>query len=186
MVSTLAFTVCFAIWMMFGVIGIPSKQTLGLNSTQFEVLIATPVLSGSLIRVPLGMWTDKFGGRIVLFVLMLACVIPIWLISYATEFWQYLVLGLFAGIAGGSFSVGTPYVARWLDRRRQGFAMGVFGAGNSGAAVNKFVAPVLEGTHGLATARTAGFTVLVLAHLVNAFNARSETTSAFAHLFANP
>ena len=70
MVSTLAFTVCFAIWMMFG-IGIPIKQTLGLNSTQFGVLIATPVLSGSLIRVPLGMWTDKFGGRIVLFVLML-------------------------------------------------------------------------------------------------------------------
>ena len=76
MVSTLAFTVCFAIWMMFG-IGIPIKQTLGLNSTQFGVLIATPVLSGSLIRVPLGMWTDKFGGRIVLFVLMLAARTPL-------------------------------------------------------------------------------------------------------------
>ncbi len=142
-VSTLAFTVCFMVWMMFGVIGIPIKKTLGLNATEFGLLTATPVLTGSLIRVPLGMWTDKFGGRIVMFVLMLACVIPIWLISYATEFWQYLVLGLFIGIAGGSFSVGTPYVARWFDRGRQGFAMGVYGAGNSGAAVNKFVAPVL-------------------------------------------
>jgi NNP family nitrate/nitrite transporter-like MFS transporter len=142
-VSTLAFTVCFMVWMMFGVIGIPIRKTLGLSATEFGILTATPVLTGSLIRVPLGMWTDKFGGRIVMFILMLACVIPVWLISYATEYWQFLVLGLFVGLAGGSFSVGTPYVARWFDRRHQGFAMGVYGAGNSGAAVNKFVAPAL-------------------------------------------
>jgi NNP family nitrate/nitrite transporter-like MFS transporter len=141
--STLAFTVCFAVWMMFAVIGIPIKKTLGLNATEFGILTATPVLTGSLIRVPLGMWTDKYGGRIVLFVLMLSTVIPIWLISYATAYWQYLVLGLFVGLAGGSFSVGTPYVARWFKKEQQGFAMGVFGAGNSGAAVNKFVAPAL-------------------------------------------
>jgi NNP family nitrate/nitrite transporter-like MFS transporter len=141
--STAAFTVCFMVWMMFGVIGIPIKQSLGLNATQFGLLTATPVLTGSLIRVPLGMWTDKFGGRIVLFILMLACVVPIWLIAYATEFWHFLVLGLFVGLAGGSFSVGTPYVARWFDRKHQGLAMGVYGAGNSGAAVNKFVAPAL-------------------------------------------
>ena len=141
--STLAFTVCFAVWMMFGVIGIPIKKTLGLNNTEFGILAAIPVLTGSLIRVPLGMWTDKYGGRIVFFLLMLATVVPIWLISYATEYWHYLVLGLFVGLAGGSFSVGTPYVARWFDKRQQGFAMGVFGAGNSGAALNKFVAPVL-------------------------------------------
>jgi NNP family nitrate/nitrite transporter-like MFS transporter len=142
-VSTLAFTVCFMVWMMFGVIGIPIKKTLNLNATEFGVLTAMPVLTGSLIRVPLGMWTDRFGGRIVLFWLMMVCVIPIWLISYATAYWQYLVLGLFVGLAGGSFSVGTPYVARWFDRKHQGFAMGVYGAGNSGAAVNKFVAPAI-------------------------------------------
>ena len=142
-VSTLAFTVCFAIWMMFGVIGIPIKQTLGLNATEFGLLAATPVLTGSLIRVPLGLWTDRYGGRIVFFILMLSCVVPIWLIGYATQYWHFLVLGLFVGVAGGSFSVGTPYVARWYPRNRQGFAMGVFGAGNSGAALNKFVAPVI-------------------------------------------
>jgi len=141
--STLAFTVCFAVWMMFGVIGIPIKNELGLNATQFGILTATPVLTGSLVRVPLGMWTDKFGGRIVLFLLMLVCVPAIWLIQYATLFWHYLVLGLFVGLAGGSFSVGTPYVARWFPRKRQGFAMGVYGAGNSGAALNKFVAPAI-------------------------------------------
>ncbi len=141
--STLAFTVCFAVWMMFGVIGIPIKKTLGLNNTEFGILTAIPVLTGSLIRVPLGMWTDKYGGRIVFFLLMIATVVPIWLISYATEYWHYLVLGLFVGLAGGSFSVGTPYVARWFGKSQQGLAMGVFGAGNSGAAVNKFVAPTL-------------------------------------------
>ncbi len=142
-VSTLAFTVCFMVWMMFGVIGIPIKKQLGLNSTQFGLLTAMPVLTGSLIRVPLGIWTDRYGGRIVFFALMLACVVPIWMMSYATDYWQFLVIGLFVGLAGGSFSVGTPYVARWFPKNRQGFAMGVFGAGNSGAAVNKFIAPAL-------------------------------------------
>jgi NNP family nitrate/nitrite transporter-like MFS transporter len=141
--STIAFTVCFAVWMMFAVIGIPIKKMLDLNETQFGLLAATPVLTGSLIRLPLGMWTDKFGGRIVFFILMLSTVVPIWLIGEATELWHFLVLGLFVGLAGGSFSVGIAYCARWFERTNQGFAMGIFGAGNSGAALTKFVAPVL-------------------------------------------
>ena len=142
-VSTLAFTVCFMVWMMFAVIGIPIKKQLGLSATEFGLLTSMPVLSGSLVRVPLGIWTDRFGGRIVMVILMLLTVPAIWLIGSATEFWQFLSIGLVLGLAGGSFSVGTPYVARWFPRERQGFAMGVFGAGNSGAAVNKFVAPGL-------------------------------------------
>ncbi|MDP2071405.1 nitrate/nitrite transporter [Methylotenera sp.] len=141
--STLAFTVCFMIWMMFAVIGIPIKETLGLNETQFGILIATPVLTGSLIRLPLGMWTDKFGGRIVFFILMLSTVIPIYLISRCTEYWQFLVTGLFVGVAGGSFTVGISYCARWFPKNRQGLAMGIFGAGNTGAAVTKLVAPLI-------------------------------------------
>ena len=143
MVSTLAFTVCFMVWMMFGVIGIPIRKSLGLNATEFGLLTATPVLTGSLIRVPLGIWTDKYGGRIVMALLMALTVPAIWLMSYATAYWHFLVIGLFVGLAGGSFSVGTPYVARWFPKNRQGFAMGVYGAGNSGAAVNKFIAPAL-------------------------------------------
>ncbi|CAN5907932.1 nitrate/nitrite transporter [soil metagenome] len=141
--STFAFTICFAVWMMFAVLGIPIKNNLGLNETQFGLLAATPVLTGSLIRVPLGIWTDRYGGRIVFFLLMLACVVPIYMISYATDYWHFLVLGLFVGLAGGSFSVGTPYVARWFKQERRGLAMGVFGAGNSGSALTKFVAPVI-------------------------------------------
>ena len=141
--STLAFTVCFAVWMMFAVLGIPLKKQLDLSETQFGLLAAMPVLTGSLVRVPLGIWTDRYGGRIVLFLLMLSTVIPIWMMSYATEYWHFLTLALFVGLAGGSFSVGTPYVARWFPKSRQGFAMGVFGAGNSGSALTKFVAPAL-------------------------------------------
>jgi NNP family nitrate/nitrite transporter-like MFS transporter len=142
-VSTLAFTVCFMVWMMFGVIGIPIKKLLNLNATQFGLLTATPVLTGSLIRVPLGIWTDRYGGRIVMTLLMAATVPAIWLMAYATDYWHFLVIGLFVGLAGGSFSVGTPYVARWFPSNRQGMAMGIYGAGNSGSAVNKFIAPVL-------------------------------------------
>ncbi len=141
--STSAFTICFAVWMMFAVLGIPIKAHLGLNETQFGLLAATPVLSGSLVRVPLGIWTDRYGGRKVFFLLMLACVLPIYLISYATQYWHFLVLGLFIGVAGGSFSVGTPYVARWFEKERRGLAMGIFGAGNSGSALTKFVAPAI-------------------------------------------
>ena len=142
-VSTLAFTVCFMVWMMFGVIGIPIRKALDLNATEFGLLTAMPVLTGSLVRVPLGIWTDRFGGRIVMTLLMAATVPAIWLMSYATQYWHFIVLGMFVGLAGGSFSVGTPYVARWFPRGRQGFAMGIYGAGNSGAAVNKFVAPAI-------------------------------------------
>jgi MFS transporter, NNP family, nitrate/nitrite transporter len=141
--STLAFTVCFMVWMMFAILGVPIKELLQLNETQFGLLAATPVLTGSLIRLPLGLLTDKFGGRIVFFLLMLFCVLPIYLISYATEYWQFLVLGLFVGLAGGSFSVGIAYVAKWFDKTTQGTAMGVFGAGNAGAALTKFVAPAI-------------------------------------------
>ena len=141
--STLAFTICFAVWMMFAVIGIPIKKELGLSETEFGLLAATPVLTGSLIRLPIGVWTDQFGGRIVFFVLMLVTVVPIWFIGEATQYWQFLVLGLFVGLAGGSFSVGIAYCARWFEKQRQGFAMGIFGAGNSGAALTKFVAPAI-------------------------------------------
>ena len=141
--STFAFTICFAVWMVFAVLGIPIKTQLGLSETEFGLLAAMPVLSGSLIRVPLGIWTDRYGGRIVFFLLMVAAVVPVWLLAYATEYWQFLVLGLFVGLVGGSFSVGTPYVARWFPRNRQGLAMGVFGAGNSGSAITKFAAPAL-------------------------------------------
>jgi MFS transporter, NNP family, nitrate/nitrite transporter len=147
-ISTLAFTVCFAVWVMFSIIGIPIKTLLKLNETEFGLLAATPILSGSLIRLPLGMWTDRYGGRVVFLILMLCTILPIYMIGDATSYWQFLALGFCVGIAGGSFSVGISYVARWFTKPRQGFAMGIFGAGNAGAAVTKFVAPSIVASYG--------------------------------------
>jgi len=181
--STIAFTVCFAIWMMFAVIGIPIKKMLDLNETQFGLLAATPVLTGSLIRLPLGMWTDTYGGRIVYFILMLACVVPIWFIGEATEYWHFLVLGLFVGLAGGSFSVGIAYVARWFPRQQQGLAMGIFGAGNSGAAVTKFVAPALLLAYGWAMVpRVYAVAMLVTALLFWALSASDPAHRVGSHV----
>jgi nitrite extrusion protein len=146
--STLSFTVCFMIWMMLAVVGIKVQEEMGFNQTQYGILIALPVLSGSLIRVPLGILTDKFGGRVVLFALMAISVPTIFLMRYANQYWHFLVIGLVMGLAGGSFSVGTPYVARWFPKHQQGVAMGIFGAGNAGSAINKFLAAWLIVTFG--------------------------------------
>jgi NNP family nitrate/nitrite transporter-like MFS transporter len=147
-ISTWAFTVCFAVWMMFGVVGIPIREQLGLDSTEFGLLTATPVLTGAIFRLPLGIWTDRFGGRIIMLLLLVACAVPLWLAAYATALWQFLLLGLALGLVGASFSVGTPYVARFFPKESRGFAMGFFGAGTVGAALNMFVAPWLIAAYG--------------------------------------
>lgn len=146
--STIAFAVCFMIWMVFAVIGVPIQKQFDLSETQFGLLAAMPVLSGSLIRVPLGIWTDRFGGRIVFFILMLVCVPPAFLLNHAHNYEQFLLIGLWLGLVGGSFSVGTPYVAKWFRQQNQGLAMGIFGAGNAGAALNKFIAPAIIAAYG--------------------------------------
>ncbi len=146
--NTIAFTACFAVWVIFSIIGIPIKELLELSETQFGLLVATPILTGSIFRLPVGMLTDIVGGRIVYFVLMLTMIAPLWFIGSATEYWQFLILGLFVGIAGASFSVGIAYTAKWFDQKHQGFAMGIFGAGNAGAALTKFVAPSLVVAYG--------------------------------------
>jgi NNP family nitrate/nitrite transporter-like MFS transporter len=139
--STVAFTVCFAVWTIFSIIGIGIKQKLNLDETQFGLLVGTPILSGSLIRLALGVWTDRYGGRIVYLLVMLASAASTFLLSYATTYPMMLLAALGVGIAGGSFAVGIAYVSRWYPQERQGTALGVFGSGNVGAAITKFVAP---------------------------------------------
>lgn len=148
LVTTFAFAVCFAAWMMFGVTGIPIRKELGLNASEFGLLTATPVLTGALFRLPLGIWTDRFGGRIVMFILLVGCAVPLWLSSYAVALWQFLLAGLALGLVGASFAIGTPYVARFFPKEKKGFAMGFFGAGVTGAAINMFVAPSLVSNFG--------------------------------------
>ncbi|MCO1671745.1 NarK/NasA family nitrate transporter [Pseudomonas aeruginosa] len=141
--STLSFAVNFAVWTMFSIIGIRIKDELGLSESQFGLMVALPILTGSLVRLPLGLITDRFGGRIVFFIHMLLVAIPIYGLAFASQYWHYLVLGLFVGLAGGSFAVGIAYTSAWFEKERQGTAMGIFGAGNAGAAITNLVAPMI-------------------------------------------
>jgi NNP family nitrate/nitrite transporter-like MFS transporter len=140
-ISTVAFTICFAVWTIFAIIGIRIKQELGLSETQFGLLIGTPVLTGSLARILLGVWTERYGGRLVYTLTMLAAAVATFLLSYATTYMQMLIAGLGVGLAGGTFAVGIAYVSPFFPPQKQGTVLGIFGAGNVGAAVTKFAAP---------------------------------------------
>ncbi|RUW25520.1 NarK/NasA family nitrate transporter [Mesorhizobium sp. M4B.F.Ca.ET.215.01.1.1] len=141
--STIAFTVCFAVWTIFSIIGVRIKQELGLSETEFGLLIGTPILTGSLVRMLLGVWTDRYGGRLVYTAVMLSAAIATLLLSFAHTYEQMLIAALGVGLAGGSFAVGVAYVSRFFPAGRQGTALGIFGVGNVGAAVTKFLAPLV-------------------------------------------
>ena len=141
--STFAFTVCFAVWTIFSIIGIQIKQDLGLTDTQFGLLVATPILTGSISRMFLGIWTEQFGGRIVFPLQMLVTAGAVWLLTTVQTYEMFLLVALGLGLAGGSFIIGVSYVSRWFENKNQGTALGFFGVGNVGAAVTSFAAPFL-------------------------------------------
>jgi len=141
--NTFGFTVMFAVWVIFAIIGIAIRKEIALTDTEFAVLVALPVLTGSLLRLPMGMATDWFGGRPLFTALLAWTAIPLLLLCFATQYWQYLVLGLFIGLAGTSFAVGIAYTSAWFPQRLQGTALGIFGAGNTGASLTKLLAPPL-------------------------------------------
>ena len=149
--STIAFTVCFAVWTIFSIIGIQIKQQLGLSETEFGLLVGTPILTGSLIRIFLGVWADQYGGRRIYTLVMVSGAIATFLLSWAHTYGQTLMAALGVGIAGGSFAVGVAYVSKWFPTEKQGTALGIFGAGNVGAAVTKFFAPFVLVAYGWQT-----------------------------------
>lgn len=146
--STIAFTACFAVWTIFSIIGVAIKAELGLNEAQFGLLVATPILTGSVTRLFLGVWTEKYGGRLVFTSQMLLTAMATWALTFASTYTMYLVAALGIGLAGGSFIIGVAYVSRFYDAGHQGTALGIFGAGNVGAAVTKFVAPFVMVAYG--------------------------------------
>ncbi|MCB2094128.1 MAG: MFS transporter [Rhodobacteraceae bacterium] len=161
--STIAFTVCFAVWTIFSIIGVAIKQELGLSELQFGLLVATPILTGSLTRLILGVWTEKYGGRLVFSAQMILTGLATWALTLAHTYTMYLIAALGIGLAGGSFIIGVAYVSRWYEAGKQGTALGIFGAGNVGAAVTKFVAPfvmVAYGWQGVAQIWAAGIAAM--------------------------
>ncbi|MCD7059025.1 MFS transporter [Pelagibacterium xiamenense] len=141
--STIAFTACFAAWTIFSIIGIRIKGEMGLSEAEFGLLVGTPVLTGSLVRLVLGVWTDRLGGRIVFTGTMLAAALATFLLSLAQSYPMMLIAALGVGLAGGSFAVGVAYVSRFYPANKQGTALGVFGVGNVGASVTTFLAPLV-------------------------------------------
>jgi NNP family nitrate/nitrite transporter-like MFS transporter len=141
--NTIAFTVCFACWMLNGVLVtfLVEHGVFRFTESQIGWLIGIPVLTGSITRLPVGILTDKYGGRVVYAVLMLLSAIPMYLLSQVETYEGFLVASLGFGLAGASFAVGIAYTSVWFSKERQGTALGIFGAGNAGAALTSLFAP---------------------------------------------
>jgi len=141
--NTLSFTVCFAVWTMNGVLVtfLVEQGVFTWDKGQIGWLIGIPVLTGSIMRLPVGVLTDKYGGRIVFGLLLLISAVPTYLLSYASNYSQFILGSLGFGLSGASFAVGIAYTSVWFKKERQGTALGIFGAGNAGSAITSLVAP---------------------------------------------
>lgn len=193
-VSTISFTACFAVWTIFAIIGVQIKKDLGLTDAEFGLLAGTPILTGSLARILLGVWTDQFGGRVVNLIVMLAAAAATFLLSYAHTYPQFLLAALGVGLAGGCFAVGVAYVSRFYPKAKQGTVLGIFGAGNIGSAFTKIVAPMVMvafGWTGVAKFWAIGLAVIGIASflltrddpdLVSRRQVRAKPVSTLAQL----
>jgi NNP family nitrate/nitrite transporter-like MFS transporter len=143
--NTLAFTVCFAVWMMNGVLVtfLVDNRVFAFDKAEMGWLIGLPVLTGALLRLPAGILTDRFGGRVVFPAVLLVAAVAAYFTSFANGFWGFALGGLGFGIAGSSFAVGVAYTTSWFPTGQQGTALGLFGMGNVGAALTSIAAPYL-------------------------------------------
>jgi NNP family nitrate/nitrite transporter-like MFS transporter len=143
--NTLAFTVCFAVWMLNGVLVtfLVNNQVFDWGPVKIGWLMGIPVLTGAIFRLPAGILTDKFGGKWVYGILMLICSIPLFLLSTANSYFFFALYSFGFGLSGVSFAIGIAYTSVWYPKHRQGTALGIFGAGNAGAALTTFFAPTL-------------------------------------------
>lgn len=146
--ATGAFAICFAVFGSVSAMMPILKKNLGLDPVQVSIALAVPVLLGSLGRIPLGMLTDRYGGRAVFSVVMVSSIVPALMMGFVADYWQLIVCGFFIGVALASFSVGVGFVSGWYPPERQGFALGIYGAGNIGQSLAAFGSPVLAAAFG--------------------------------------
>ena len=146
--STTAFAVSFAVWGLISALAPTFTQTYRLSATEKSLMIAIPVLLGSLGRLPAGMLADRYGGRKIFAAMLILAAIPAALIGVSTSFTQLLILGLFLGLAGTTFPVGVGFTSKWFSSEKQGSALGIYGMGNIGQSVAVFGAPVLAASLG--------------------------------------
>lgn len=172
--STLAFMGAFAVWTIFSIIGVKIKKDLGLTDAEFGLLAGTPILTGSLTRVFLGVLADRLGGRIVNLVVMLLAAASTVALSFAHTYPMMLLAALGLGLAGGSFAAGVAYVSKFFPKEKQGAALGIYGAGNLGAAITNFGAPFVMAAAGWETVARLWAAALVVVALVFFFGAKDE------------
>ena len=142
--STFAFTLMFAVWLMFGVLGIPIQKEFGISDSQLAWLSSVAILNGSIWRLFLGVLADRIGGKRVTIAMLLVTSVPAYLLAHMTLNYHWLlILAFLIGFAGNLFSVGIAWNSHWFPRERQGFALGLFGAGNVGASATKFIGPAV-------------------------------------------
>jgi len=143
--NTIAFTVCFAAWMLNGVLVtfLADNHVFDWGPVETGWLIGLPVLTGAVLRLPLGIITDKVGGKWVFGGLLLLSAVPMFLLSRVDGFWGFALCSIGFGLTGASFAVGIAYTSVWFPKKWQGTTLGLFGAGNSGAAITTFLAPTL-------------------------------------------
>jgi MFS transporter, NNP family, nitrate/nitrite transporter len=176
-----AFTVCFFAWSMFGPLGPTLQKHLHLTEFQLAFLVAIPVVLGSVMRIPMGILTGRYGGRIVFTVLMAYSVIPLVLLAlFHDSFAVMVALGFLLGVTGASFAVGVPFVNRWYSAQRQGFALGVYGMGMGGTVVAALTAPKLAKHWSLATPFWVGAALMAAMTLVFWLAARDAPIDASA------
>ena len=143
--NTLAFGVCFACWTIYGVL-VTHLHVVGLfdwSSSEIGVLLATPILTGSIFRLPVGAWADRYGGRKVFTILMLLSAVGLVVVGLADHLLTFFAAGLLFGLSGASFAVGVTSTSKWFPNEKQGMVLGIFGIGNTGAAVSLLLAPGL-------------------------------------------
>lgn len=143
--NTLAFTICFAVWTFNGVMVtyLTDNGIFEWGPVEIGWLLGIPILTGAIFRLPLGILTDKYGGKWIFASLLMFCAVPMYLITYVDSFMSYAVLSFFFGFAGAGFAVGIGYTSVWFPKSWQGRALGIFGAGNAGAALTTLLAPTL-------------------------------------------
>ncbi|MFI6866260.1 nitrate/nitrite transporter [Nocardia sp. NPDC050406] len=141
--ATLAFALTFWAWNLIGPLSGSYTDDLNLSPGQTSLLVATPVLVGSLGRIPAGVLADKYGGRLMFAIICFVSIIPTLFVGWSNSYGALIFWGFFLGIAGTSFAVGIPFVNGWFEPSRRGFATGVFGAGMGGTALSALLTPRL-------------------------------------------
>ena len=142
LLATLAFAACFSVWTLYAVMGIALQQQLALSATEYGILLAAPILTGAILRVPLGILADRISSRRLWLYQMLAVIPALLLLPLVNSYSGYLWLGLWFGISGVSFTFGVRYVSIWFASSRQGRALGLFGVGNAGVAITFVLVPI--------------------------------------------